>query len=1258
MTFTTLPSPAAAPATDRWLEGGGELGERIRRFDWTRTPLGPPRTWPQSLKTAVRIMLTSRQAIWIGWGPELTYLYNDPYKSIIGGKHPAALGQPFAQVWSEIYDVVGPMASQVMTANEGTYVEAQLLIMERHGYQEETYYTFSYSPIPDDDGEPGGLICYNTDDTRRVIGERELALLRELASRTASAKSWTEACTLAAAALSTSRRDLPFASIHTIDPVSGATSVAGAAGIDEATIARLPLDRWLRAKSLEIHAIDPALQGLPTGDWPRQPTHVAVIPIDASGKAGRAFALVLGLNPFRQPDGAFRGFIELLAGQVDSAIANAQAYEEERKRAEALAELDRAKTAFFSNVSHEFRTPLTLMLGPVEDTLRDMSEPVAPAHRERLELVRRNGMRMQKLVNALLDFSRIEAGRAHALYYATDLSALTADLASSFRSAMEKAGLELRVDCPPLDEPAYVDPDMWEKIVLNLLSNAFKFTFEGSVTVSLRRNAQSFELRVTDTGTGIPQAALGQVFERFQRVEGARSRTHEGTGIGLALVQELARLHGGSVRAQSVEGRGSTFFVTIPRGKAHLPEAWQREAPQRRPGSIVETYVSEALRWLPDGESASEAGAADEANATRAEPGADRPRIVWADDNGDMREYVRRLLGTRYEVEAVADGAAALEAVRREVPALVLSDVMMPKVDGISLVKTLRADPHTRSVPIVLLSARAGEEARIEGFDIGADDYLYKPFSAGELMARVGARVEMGKLQARIEQERLALVRLFAQTPVATAVLTGPDLVFEMANPGYRELVNGRDVVGKPLLEALPELDGQGFDTLLRNVMRTGQAHVGRDVPVRLERNGRTEQIFVTFLYGAMRGSSGEIESVIVIAIDVTHQVRARKEMEALTEALRESDRRKDEFIATLSHELRNPLAPLRNSLHVLRIAGTSTDRAAAILDVMERQVTHLVRLVDDLLEMSRISRGTFELRRERVELAAIVRHAVDTARPLIEAARHELSVELPRDAMWIDGDPVRVSQILANLLNNAAKYTPPGGRIAVRAERGKDQVEIHIIDNGSGISAEALPRLFEMFSRGERARRADEGGLGIGLALARRLAEMHGGSVGAKSEGHNKGSEFTVRLPLARDQSPGNVSGQSAPGAMAPRRVLVVDDNRDAAETLAMVLEQLGVHTRLAASGAQALEIYADYDCDAILLDIGMPGMDGYEVARRLRKQYPQRRPMLVAITGWGQEEDRRRARAVGFDHHLVKPADLAALQELLATIQPKQPA
>jgi PAS domain S-box-containing protein len=755
-----------------FLAGGGEMGARIRAFDWSNTPLGPAESWPQSLKTAVGIMLTSRQPIWIGWGRELIYFYNDPYKSIIGGKHPRMLGQPTAIVWKEIWQDIGPMLETAMGRAEGTYVEEQLLIMERHGYKEETYYTFSYSPIPNDDGRPGGIICANTDDTQRVVGERQLALLKELASRAVDARTWQEAAAQSATALCTNQSDLAFGLIYVREPESSFFSLAGSCGIRRGHEAAPELiggqdEPWMLGRAFSgadtvvIQDLSTIFKSpLPGGAWEQAPSKVALLPISASGQTGRGGVLVVGLNPFRLFDQAYQNFLGLVSGQIAASIARAEAYEEERRRAEALAELDRAKTTFFSNVSHELRTPLTLMLGPIEDELRDH-----PGN-SRLELAHRNSLRLLKLVNTLLDFSRIEAGRIQASYEATDLSAFTCDIASTFRSAIEKAGLKLIIDCPRLPESVYVDHEMWEKVVLNLLSNAFKFTFAGEIRVAVAWLGQRVELSVSDTGVGIPAQELDHVFERFHRVQETPSRSHEGTGIGLALVRELARLHGGDVKVQSVESQGTTFTVSIRTGKTHLPV--QHIGAQRNLGSTMihaDVFTSEAFRWLPDG-----TGSVSPITSSDVSPGVtlaglgtpttanesvatDRPRILIAEDNADMRVYVSRLLGNTYEVEAVHDGQAALDSARTRPPDLVLSDVMMPRLDGFGLLKELRADERTRAIPIIMLSARAGEEARVEGLGQGADDYLIKPFSARELIARVRSQIDLAQLRQRANAE-------------------------------------------------------------------------------------------------------------------------------------------------------------------------------------------------------------------------------------------------------------------------------------------------------------------------------------------------------------------------------------------------------------------------------------------------------------------------------------------------------------------------
>jgi len=466
--------------TPFFLAGGGEMGALIRAHDWSNTRLGPPARWPQSLKTAIRIMLTSRQPIWIGWGEDLVFFYNDPYKSIIGGKHPASLGQPTIEVWQEIWDDIGPLLDTAMSGTEGTYVENKFLLMERNGYPEETYYTFSYSPIPADEGGAGGIICANSDDTAMVVGDRQVRLLRELAAVATQAHSWDEACQLSVRALSLNPHDLPFALLYVAEPASDNVTLVGGCGFEQVDHRAAPLalkadetgvwpiaDVLRRQNSIVLEDLSerfplgtPAAE-LPRGPWRHAPSRAILLPIAPAGDTGRAGVLIVGLNPYRLLDEDYRGFLNLATGQISAAIAHAHAYDEERRRAEALAELDRAKTTFFSNISHEFRTPLTLMLGPLEEMLQHAADD--DGQRPLLELTYRNGLRLLKLVNSLLDFSRIEAGRVQARYEPTDLAALTTELASLFRSATDKAGLALVVDCPSLREPVYVDREMWEK---------------------------------------------------------------------------------------------------------------------------------------------------------------------------------------------------------------------------------------------------------------------------------------------------------------------------------------------------------------------------------------------------------------------------------------------------------------------------------------------------------------------------------------------------------------------------------------------------------------------------------------------------------------------------------------------------------------------------------------------------------------------------------------------------------------------------
>src|SRR5277367_704109 len=766
--------PIAIP----WLVGGGAMGTLMRSKDWRDSPLGPLEDWPQSLKVTAGICISSRFDLIVWWGPELIMLYNDSYCRTLGEKHPRALGRPGREVYPEIWDVIGPMLHHVLVTGEATWSADLLLLLERNGYPEETYHKFSYTPIRDEHGQVVGVITPVSETTDEVISQRRLLTLRDLAARSVDAKNETEAWEFAAKALSGNPYDIPFAVLYKFNDDAAIAHAVAAAGIssndgfllDEVSlsgtdrIADLIRQVLKCGQPVEFNKLEEFGISLPGGFWGVSPKDLILLPIGQTGQESGIGVLVAGVNRHKKIDEHYRGFLELVAGQIAKSVADARLSDAERRRADSLAALDRAKTAFFSNISHELRTPLTLILGPLEDLLSHGDDSIT-VRREGIELAHRNALRLLKLVNTLLDFSRMEADRVQATYRPVDLATTTAEIASVFGSAIEKAGLQFDVQCEDLGATAYVDPQMWEKIVLNLVSNAFKFTLAGKITVCLRPVDGHAELSVEDSGAGIPKSEMPRIFERFHRVEGTHGRTNEGTGIGLALVQELVKLHGGTIHAESELEKGSRVIVSIPLGNAHLPEARidhsqnQRTAPAR---ATTEAYVEEALAWLPEGISIS--GAKDIAVPTAEfAPGASefgiQPRVLLAEDNADMRNYLQRLLTDQgYSVQAVGDGHAALEIIQTFEPDLILSDVMMPKLDGIGLLRAVRENASTNSIPVILLSARAGEEFRIQGLGSGADDYLIKPFSSRELLSRVKAHVESS--QRRRESENRLTVAL------------------------------------------------------------------------------------------------------------------------------------------------------------------------------------------------------------------------------------------------------------------------------------------------------------------------------------------------------------------------------------------------------------------------------------------------------------------------------------------------------------------
>nr|HEX4313430.1 ATP-binding protein [Kofleriaceae bacterium] len=1418
---------------ERVLAGGGAAGELARRVDWAATPIGPVDTWSRALRSTAALVLHNHCPMLLWWGPEFVQIYNDAYRPVLGDHHPRAMGQRTRDCWSEIWHLLEPMIESPFRGGPATTNDDFAVALRRKSFLEEAHFLVAYSPVPDETVATGvgGVLATVTETTEQVYAERQMRLLSELASRGAAGSDSAErACENAAGVLATDPWDVPYALVFLFDD-AGAARLVASAGFADRAAAQLAADvcAWAgRVTATEV-AITACSDALPASPWHERPREAIAIPLASPDHADPYGVLVCGVSPHRVLDAGYRAFFELATGQVVTAIRNARALEHERRRGEALAALDRAKTAFFSNVSHEFRTPLTLMLGPTDDALRSPERALVG---DALEAVHRNALRLLKLVNGLLDFSRIEAGRMQAAYEPTDLAARTRDLGSVFRAAIERSGLKLRVELASLDEPIFVDVDMWEKIVLNLLSNALKFTFHGEIAMALEDRGDAVALTVRDTGTGVPASELPRIFDRFHRVEGAAARTHEGTGIGLALVRDLVELHGGAVDVVSEVGAGTAFTVTIPKGSQHLDparviaRATRTGAGPVRDTAMAEAFAGEATRWQPPDEPIAPASLV----AAVITP---RPRVLVADDNADMRDYLARLLAPTCDVELAGDGAAALASALATPPDLVLSDVMMPELDGVELVAELRRHPATHAVPVVLLSARAGEDSQVEGLDAGADDYLVKPFSARELLARVRSQLELARGRrlaasrlARLNRVTTALSAAAAPEAIARAAVTlGVEALdaqlaaMWFVDAAARELVLADAVAMAPELRAAAArmpLDG---DTTVARAARTGEpSYVSRaeEVPRgvgRLPTTDRYRSRFVmpiavagevvavmgvsytdwrTFgdddrvvadalttalagsferarLYAretaarhvaeaaqqrasfladasAILGSSLDFETTLAsvarlavptiadwctvelapdvaphaspvvacavpddreladvyrsrgrrtaggparverrgaitcVAVPMASRGRVlgtlglcsgtahraidsddlrmaeelgRRAGVAIDNALlyrdaRAADRRKDEFLAILGHELRNPLAPIVTALELGALHGSIDDRNRA---VMERQLRHMVRLVDDLLDVSRIARGKIDIDKRAMPLADALDQAVEMARPQFERKQMTLAYDRGGTDHVVMGDVVRLVQVFGNVLANAARYTQTGGHVAVACRADHRRATVTVRDDGSGIAPEVLPRIFELFEQGQRAA-TSQAGLGIGLAICRSLVELHGGTIAATSLGVGRGSEFAIELPLwlGSGSDPAIVRPPALDDAPRARNVLVVDDNADAAELLADVLGVHGYEVTISHDGEGALDAVAARTPDIVLLDIGLPDIDGYEVARRIRALGLGKSPHVVALSGYGQSSDRERSAASGFDAHLVKPVDIRQLLGMLA--------
>lgn len=1123
--------------THDFLLGGGDMGELIRNLDWEKTPVGPVEGWPQSLRTAVSIMLNTHFPMYVAWGKEYTQFYNDGYRPILGStKHPAAMGRSTKFTFAEIWNIIGSMFDGVMEGKAVGFTDF-MLPMDRHGFTEECYFIFSYSPIKQEDGSTGGVLVTVTETSERVLGERRLKTLRELGDRTFQCKNLSDTSKSILSVLEGNRFDVPFSILYSFNPSDGKYYLDGSTGIEISSL-KISIEGMIALASdqpLVAVPFDHVIEDVTLSDgapWPERPRECCVSFLSRPDQKVGFGILVLGISPRLRYDHHYQNFFKLLTDQATSAMTTANAFEEERKRVEALAEIDRAKTAFFSNISHEFRTPLTLMLGPIEELLH-RKEHLDQQQVENAEAAHRNALRLLRLVNTLLDFSKIESGRTEAFFRLVDLKTFTADLISNFRSIIEKAGLAFHSNLDTITESVYVDYGMWEKIVLNLLSNAFKYTLSGSITVGLKQHAKHVVLTVEDTGVGIAEKDLPHMFQRFHRIAGSGGRSYEGTGIGLSLVAELVKIHSGTISVTSKPGKGTTFSITIPTGYAHLPQ----ENVSHQKDKVYSSVVKDSFLMETEALAGESSGEEIATTSPQHEHPSGDSTVLLVDDNADMVKYLIRILGKKYRIITASNGKEALEKIHEETPDLVLSDVMMPVMDGVQLLKEIKSTPRTANIPVMLLSARAGEESRIEGYDLGADDYLVKPFSSKELFARVNAQIKISKTRSHLNQ---LLQQVFEQTPAAITIIRKENYSVEFANDLYLRLVGkGKEFVGKSLFESLPELRSQFVPKLLDDVMTTGIPYEGKEIEVYLHRHGTREQAFFNFVYHPLRELDDTISGVVVVCFEVTELVNSKNraersevlleekvrsrtaELEAKNALLQKANSELEQFAYVASHDLQEPLRKIRTFTSILQRNFPDVANSNPYFEKIHSASDRMARLIKDVLNYSRLSTRAASF--EPVDLNKTLEDVLVDFELLIEESKAAvISEHLPT----VNGLALQLHQLFANLLSNALKFSNGNpvlkisSREITKEEFTKFQpqangyssfIEIRFDDNGIGFDPNYAEQIFVIF---QRLQDKETPGTGIGLALCKKIVENHHGAIRAEST-PGEGTTFFVYLPV-----------------------------------------------------------------------------------------------------------------------------------------------
>jgi PAS domain S-box-containing protein len=1305
-----------------WLTSGGEMGKLIRVMDWARTPVGPIELWPQSLKTAVNILLNSRHPMFIWWGRELTNIYNDAYMPMLGARHPQALGRSAPNVWADVWSVVGPQAEIVMRECRVTCNESILLVMERHGYTEEAYFTFSFSPAPDDAGAVGGVFCAVTENTARVLDERRLKTLRDLGERSlAEAKTVEQACRAAAVTLADNLHDLPFALIYLLDEdgkrarlCESVNLPAGTKASPAKVIVGSGDDGWNFSRVIEtsrsqiVEDLEKRFGRLPAGPWADDWAKRALaLPLAKTGAQELpAGFLVAGTSPRLAFNDDYRSFLDLAAGQIAKAISNARPYEEERKRAEALAEIDRAKTVFLSNVSHEFSTPLTLSLGQLTAIVESSDDAIVS----------------KDLNGVIMSWNK---GAEKLFGYAAE----------------EVIGKSIMILIPP----DRADEETW---ILESVRRGEKI--DHYETVRRRKDDALVEISLTVSpirdreGAVIGASKIARDINERKRVEQALA---ESARQQRALYLLADHLH----RAKSLDDfynaaldaildalqcdRASILLfddagVMRFAGWRNLSEGYRKAVEGHSPWKPDEKYPQPVC--LNDVDVAEindslKAVVRDEGIGSLAFiPLVSRGKLIGkfmtyfnaphiiSDDEIALSLTIARQLAFGIErkrgEELLRQKAAQLTLITNTAPVFIahcdaqarFKFVNKPYAERFGLTpedcigkrfsEVVGAEAY-RSLRQYIEVALSGEpvdfEVEVPYAAIGRrfmhSSYAPEFDANGKVVGFVATITDVSE-RKKAEQKLIATTAKFESVFNQSGIYAGM-----MDLQGYLREVNDMavDRCGYTREQVLDRLFWEtpwwrGSEEVKARIRAaTEQAAAGMVFREELPywwADG-TERV-AEFAMLPIRDQDGGVMLLYPTGIDITERKRAEEEIARLLteeqearEVAEQATRAKDEFLAIVSHELRSPLNAILGWNRLLRSQRGDDPEITKVADTVERSGKAQLQLIEDLLDTARIITGKMKLEFQPVEPVAIISAALDTVRPAAESKGVLITTNLDPKAGQITGDPDRLQQVVWNLVSNAIKFTSRGGRVRVELRRGGVGVQIVVDDTGQGINPNLLPFIFDRFKQGDTEASRRFGGLGLGLALVKHLVELHGGSVAVESPGANRGATFIVNLPVRAVKGDSGrerlTEGETEVERRARRRTrtarlegvraLVVDDEPGARELLTATLEQYGVLVTDVDSTSAALAALesqfgdeASEPFDILISDIGMPGADGYELIQRVRAHANGRMSHIraIALTAYARTEDRLRALRAGFQMHVPKPVDEEELTTVIAAL------